>query len=140
MPDHGPHAEPYPRFSASEMDRRRRALHEIMAAHGATHAVLCGANRNGSGVQWLTGWPVTREAMVLVEPGERDVLLVQFYNHVPAATRIAMSAEVRWGGPSTSETMASLLRARSARRVATLGPVGVGWHEELSSAAELVAV
>ncbi|MPZ70408.1 MAG: M24 family metallopeptidase, partial [Actinobacteria bacterium] len=47
---------------------------------------------------------------------------------------------VRWGGPSTSETMASLLRARSARRVATLGPVGVGWHEELSSAAELVAV
>jgi Xaa-Pro aminopeptidase len=121
------------------LDRRRAALHGVLEAHDATHLVLCGANRFGSAVQWLTGWPVSREAMVLVEPGEADVLLVQFYNHVPAATRIASNAEVRWGGPSTAETMAELLRRRGARRVATIGPVSVRWHEALAAAAPVVA-
>jgi Xaa-Pro aminopeptidase len=35
---------------------------------------------------------------VVVTPGERDVLYVGFYNHVPNAQRIATEAEVRWIG------------------------------------------
>lgn len=139
MSTSGPHASPYPRFSETEMARRRAALHEVMDAHGASLAVLCGANRFGSAVQWLTGWPVSREAMVLVEPGAPDVLLVQFYNHVPAARRIASDAGVRWGGRSTAATMADLLRERNAGRVVTIGPVSVLWNEALSSAATTVA-
>ena len=139
MSTSGPHASPYPRFSEPEMARRRAALHEVMEAHGAFLAVLCGANRSGSAVQWLTGWPVSREAMVLVEPGAADVLLVQFYNHVPAARRIARDADVRWGGRSTAATMADLLRERNTGRVVTIGPVSVRWHEALSSAATVVA-
>ena len=42
-------------------------------------------HRFGSAVAWLTGWPVTREAVVVHTPGERDLLLVNFYNHVPHA-------------------------------------------------------
>lgn len=139
MSTSGPHASPYPRFSETEMARRRAALHEVMEARGVSLAVLCGAHRSGSAVQWLTGWPVSREAMVLVEPGAPDVLLVQFYNHVPAARRIARDADVRWGGRSTAATMADLLRERNTGRVVTIGPVSVRWHEALSSAATVVA-
>ena len=35
---------------------------------------------------------------MVVTPGERDVLLVGFYNHVPNAQRIATEADVRWIG------------------------------------------
>jgi Xaa-Pro dipeptidase len=59
------------------MARRRKALEGVMAAEGLDHVVLYGANRSGSAVSWLTGWPVTREAHVLVTPGEPDVLTGQ---------------------------------------------------------------
>ena len=53
----------YPRFSADEMTRRRRAMEALLAEAGCDHLVFCGANRFGSSVQWLTQWPVTAEAV-----------------------------------------------------------------------------
>src|SRR5277367_5963891 len=49
-------------------------------------------------VSWLTGWPVTREALLLVAPeAEDDVLLVSFFNHVPQARRLS-ATRVEWSG------------------------------------------
>jgi Xaa-Pro dipeptidase len=84
------------RFSAAEMERRHAALAAVMGE--VDHVLVHGANRSGTAVGWLTRWPVTREAVVVVTPGERDVLYVDFYNHVPNAQRIATEAEVRWLG------------------------------------------
>ncbi|HET8757422.1 MAG TPA: M24 family metallopeptidase [Solirubrobacteraceae bacterium] len=84
------------RFSDAEMARRHDALAAVMG--GVDHVLVHGANRSGTGVGWLTRWPVTREAVVVVTPGERDVLYVGFYNHVPNAARIATEADVRWIG------------------------------------------
>src|SRR3954447_13020631 len=64
------------------MARRRAALEAVMAEHDVAHLLVYGANRFGSAVGWLTRWPVTREALVVVTPGERDTLFVDFYNHV----------------------------------------------------------
>ena len=75
----------YPRFSDAEMERRRAALAAELERAGARHAVVYGANRFGSAVGWLTRWPVTREALCVLTPGERDLLLVNFYNHIPNA-------------------------------------------------------
>ena len=61
---------PFAGFSAEELARRRTALEAVMAAEGLDHVVLYGANRSGSAVSWLTEWPVTREAHVLVTRGE----------------------------------------------------------------------
>ena len=83
------------RFSAGEMRRRHEALEAVA---DVDHVLVYGANRSGTAVGWLTRWPVTREAIVVVTPGERDVLYVGFYNHVPNAERIATEAEVRWIG------------------------------------------
>ena len=119
-------ALPYPRFSDGEMARRRDALAAELEAVGATHALLYGANRAGPAVGWLTRWPVTREALCLFRPGERDLLLVNFYNHVPNAQRIATEAEVRWAGPKPMATAVEELERRGARggRVAVIGPLG----------------
>jgi len=119
-------AVPYPRFSDAEMARRRDALAAELDAAGAGHAVVYGVNKVGPAVSWLTGWPVTREALCVFTPGERDVLLVNFYNHIPNAREIAPEADVRWAGPRPMATAIEELDRRGARggRVGVIGPVG----------------
>jgi Xaa-Pro aminopeptidase len=86
---------------------------------------------------------VTREALVVVTPGERDVLLVDFYNHVPNAARIATEADVRPAAPSGIATAVEALRARGAagRRVGLIGPLGHAAHARLAAGVgEVVAL
>jgi len=133
-------SEPYPRFSDGEMARRRAALVAVMAEHDVAHLLVYGANRFGSAVGWLTRWPVTREALVVVTPGERDVLLVDFYNHVPNAERIATEADVRPAAPLGIARAVDELRARGAsgRRVGLIGPLGHRGHARLAALASEV--
>jgi Xaa-Pro dipeptidase len=136
----GAEAIPYPRFSDAEMGRRRDALAAELAAVGAAHAVVYGANRAGPAVGWLTRWPVTREALVVFTPGERDALLVNFYNHIPNAERIATEANVRWAGHKPMATAIEELDRRGARggRVAVIGPLGYRPYAALSEFASAV--
>jgi Xaa-Pro aminopeptidase len=136
----GTSALPYPRFSDAEMARRRAALTAELEAADAAHAVIYGANRAGPAVGWLTRWPVTREALCVFTPGERDVLLVNFYNHVPNAERIATEAAVRWAGPKPVATAIEELARRGARggRVALIGPLGYRPYAALAEFAEPV--
>ena len=137
MSSYGPRAEPYPRFSAQEMSARREALEKLMDRHDVGHLIVYGANRFGSAVGWLTRWPVTREALVVVTPGERDLLLVNFYNHVPLARRLASSSEVRWAGETISTALEELeRRGARGRRVGFIGPLGYAAHGRLSAFAE----
>jgi Xaa-Pro dipeptidase len=133
-------AVPYPRFSDAEMARRRDALAGTLNEAGAAHAVLYGANRAGPAVGWLTRWPVTREALCIFTPGERDLLLVNFYNHVPNARRIATDAEVDWAGPKPMAKAIEELERRGARggRVAVIGPLGYRPYAALAGFAEPV--
>jgi len=106
------------------MLRRREALAAALSDANVEHLVVYGANRAGSGVQWLTRWPVTREAAVIHTPGEVDELLVNFFNHVPNARRMAVETEVRWAGPRTVNTVIEELRARGAGSDTRVGVVG----------------
>ena len=125
----------YPRFGDAEMERRRAALAAELERAEAGHAVVYGANRAGSAVGWLTRWPVTREALCVFTPGERDLLLVNFYNHLPNAQRLATEAEVAWAGPKPMATAIEELRRRGAAggRVAVIGPLG---HRPFAALAE----
>jgi Xaa-Pro aminopeptidase len=131
---------PYPRFSDAEMESRVAALGAAMAARDVGHVVLYGAHRAGSAIGWLTRWPVTREALVVYTPGERPVLLVNFYNHVPNATRIATDAEVRWAGESAIETASEELRRRGASgaRIGVVGALDHRAHAALAALGEPV--
>jgi Xaa-Pro aminopeptidase len=125
----------YPRFSDAEMVRRRAAIETLLAAAECDHLVVCGANRFGSAVQWLTQWPVTAEAIAVLTPGQRDALFVQYVNHAPQAGILADKADVAWGGESSIVAASKVLEQRGARpnRVATIGPVSAEQHAVLSA-------
>src|SRR3569623_3086265 len=127
---------PFPRFSDAEMTRRRDAVAKLLAEAECDHLVVCGANRTGSAVQWLTQWPVTAEAVGVFTPDKRDALFVQYVNHAPQASIIADKADVAWGGESSIKTAVDALKKRGARqhRVATIGPISAEQHTVLSEA------
>ncbi len=129
------HEADYPRFSDAEMARRRAAIESVLDEAGLDHLVYCGANRFGSAVQWLTGWPVTAEAVGVFTPGESDALFVQHVNHVPLARRLAAPAEVEWGGGSSIAGAIVALERRSAHagRVGVIGPMSFEQHDKLAA-------
>ena len=128
-----------PNFSDAEYVDRRHRLVRVAAEHDVDAVIAYGANRSGSAVPWLTGWPVTREAAVVLAPGRQPVLLVGFHNHVPNARRIAHDAEVRWCGDRTADTVLGVLAGFSAvPRVGVIGAVPVGLRDALASCAEVV--
>jgi len=126
----------YPRFSGPEMAHRRHAIEGLLAEADCEHLVFCGANRFGSAVQWLTGWPVTAEAVGVLSPGKRDALFVQYHNHVPQARGLAQDADVAWGGPSSIGAAIGELKKRGAQadRLATIGPLSAEQHAALAAA------
>jgi len=110
-------------FSAAEMRRRRVAFGREMERNNTPYALVYGANRSGSAVSWLTGWPVTREALVVVAPeAGDDLLLVSFFNHVPQARRLS-ATRVEWAGPRAVATALDLIAARGRlpRRIGLVG-------------------
>jgi Xaa-Pro aminopeptidase len=105
------------------MARRREALTGLLHEHGADQALVYGFDRSGSAIQWLTGWPVTREAALLLRPGQRDLLFICFNNHVPNARRLAPHADVRPGNASALDAAFDALADRT-RRAGRIGPAG----------------
>lgn len=122
------------------MARRIAQLDAVMAERDVAHALVYGANRSGSAIGWLTRWPVTREAVVVHSPGLRPALLVNFYNHVPNAVRIATEVDVRWAGERAIETAIAELRERGASgtRIGTIGPLDQRGHAALTRFGEPV--
>ncbi|HUC63753.1 MAG TPA: M24 family metallopeptidase [Alphaproteobacteria bacterium] len=130
----------YARFSDSEMARRRASMFALMAERRVDHLLVYGAQRNGSAIPWLTGWPTTAEAALVMTPERRDLLFVQYHNHVPLARRIAERVEVHWGGESTLKCVIDALSARGAvrGRVGIVGPLGFAAHQALADAFDAV--
>jgi Xaa-Pro dipeptidase len=125
-----------PPFSDVEVARRRRTVEDRAAERGLDAVVLYGAHRAGGAISWLTAWPVTREAVVVLRPAREPVLLVGFANHVPNATRLAVGCEVRACGESTADTVSRLLS--DSRRIGLVGQPPGRVSRALRSAAEVV--
>jgi Xaa-Pro dipeptidase len=125
----------YPRFSDAEMARRRAAIEGLLREADLDHLVFCGANRFGSAVQWLTGWPVTTEAVGVLTPGEPDAMFVQHVNHAPLAQRITRNPAVAWGGGSSVGAAIAVLERRGARagKVGVIGPMTFEQHAMLAA-------
>jgi Xaa-Pro dipeptidase len=125
----------YPRFSDTEMARRRAAIEKLLTEAECDHLVFCGANRFGSAVQWLTQWPVTAEAVGVLTPGERDAMFVQYVNHARLASQLADKADVAWGGESGIKAALEVLEKRAApdARIAYIGPLTADQHAVLSA-------
>ncbi len=125
-----------PPFTTAEYARRWAAFEAELEREQLDAAVVFGSGGADLGVQYLTGWPATREAWLIVAPGSAPALLVQFYNHVPNAQRLAVLDDVRWAGPSSPAAVAEQLRARGvgAGRVGLAGSVSFQSHAALAAA------
>ena len=118
--------QPYPRFSASEIERRRALLSAAMDARGVDHLVFYGAGWRGSIVHWLTQWPVTTEAAGIFTPGVRDKMFVHYFNHLQLARKLASECDVDWAGESALRNVVQELKKRGAAtgRVGLIGSLG----------------
>lgn len=115
-------------FSQAELLRRRGDLRDAAFAAGVETVLAYGANRFGSSIGWLTTWPVTREAVAILDRGGPARLLVGFPNHVPQARRFLDEAvpgdeTEPLDADLTTQTMRALARGGPARPVGLLGPV-----------------
>jgi Xaa-Pro aminopeptidase len=114
-------SQPFGRFSDREFARRRKALATVAAKHECDAILLCGEERTGTGVVWLTGWPTSARAFVIFQPQERDLLFVEHVNHVPNAQTIARDAEVRWAQLRGAGAVTEEMTRRGIKRVGVIG-------------------
>lgn len=130
--------QPYGRFSDAEFERRRAALAQVAASNECDALLLCGEQRVGTPVVWLTGWQTTTEAMVVYSPTERDALFVEHYNHLPNAGLIARDADVAWAHRQGAAKAIEELKKRSAKRVGIMGFLSWSKQRQLADAFELL--
>jgi Xaa-Pro dipeptidase len=114
---------PYPRFSAAEMARRDAVLADMLAAHRLDALIAAEAMRAGTATGWITGWPVTAEAVTLIIPGAERRMYIQHFNHLPLARMLARNTEVLWGEAGAIQRSAeAVMRSRPGRcRVGIIG-------------------
>ena len=130
----------YPRFSDAEYARRHAGIAGAMAAAGADHVLIVTAQNVGNATRWMTSWPGTAEALLLFRPGERMVMFVEYYNHLPLARQMSRDTEVRWGEENGIAKTIEELARRGARRVGVIGPLsGMRW-KALEAKFELVSL
>ena len=124
-----------PRFSDTEIARRRAAIEVLLAEAECDQLIFCGAARFGSAVQWITQWPVTAEAVGVFTPGERDALFVQYVNHSSQARIVADKADVEWGGESSIAAAVKVLEKRGSRggRIGYIGPLTADQYGQLAA-------
>jgi Xaa-Pro aminopeptidase len=115
------------------MSRRRAALARVMEQAGVDHLLMCGEQRAGTGVAWLTSWPATIEAYVIVAPGEPQLMIMEWYNHWPLAKKLARDTEVRWGEHRGFDKVIDELKARGAKRVGVMGSLAYSRCKKLEA-------
>ncbi len=101
----------FPRFSDAEFAQRRARIRALMAERGVEALLLYGAPGLDNEVNYLSGFLVAREALLLFPATGDPLLLVQYYNHVPTARRMAQQCDVRWGGDDIATTAADAAQA-----------------------------
>lgn len=126
----------YPAFSDAELDRRRRAVRDVMREEGVEALLVYGTWAAHNEVQWLSAFPVSWEAILVFFTEGDSTLLIQFYNHLPNAERIARETTVHWmtldPGAAVAETLAE--RGLGKGRVGFAGPWTVGRHDAVRAA------
>ncbi len=61
----------YPIFSDAELERRHKAVYALMEQEGVDAALFYGSGRYASDIYWLSDWPSSREAYLLMQNGQR---------------------------------------------------------------------
>ncbi|MGN6462546.1 MAG: M24 family metallopeptidase, partial [Pseudolabrys sp.] len=133
-------SESYPRFSDAEMKQRDALLAQMMAVHELDALIAAEFMRAGTATAWITGWPVTAEAVTLMIPGTPRRMYVQHFNHLPLARRLSHDTEVLWGDAGAAQLAADAIsKAKAGKcRVGVIGRMMPAQSGMLAAAFDVV--
>jgi Xaa-Pro aminopeptidase len=114
---------PYPGFGVDELARRRDQVMAVMREENLDALLVAEYGFSGTAVHWLTNWPATTAALVVLVPGQPLQVVVEHYNHLPHAGRMVADAEVVWGMRKPMSVACDLLN-KMAPSAARLGVIG----------------
>jgi Xaa-Pro aminopeptidase len=123
----------YPTFSDAEIQRRHRAIYDLMAQEGVDAVLFYGSGRYASDIYWLSDWPSSREAYLLMQAGKEPVILMQLFNHYPMARVMSTIKDVRWAGANTTNSVVELIRERDleAKKIGLVGSISYQVYNRL---------
>jgi Xaa-Pro aminopeptidase len=127
----------YPAFSNQEMEAREALLSELAGARGLDAVLVVEAGRAGSATGWITGWPVTAEAVTVLGRALPRTMYIQHFNHLPLARQIAWRTSVEWGRKSGVAEAADMMKRGGVRKLGLIGRLPMGQFEALSGAFDL---
>jgi Xaa-Pro aminopeptidase len=115
----------YPTFSDQEIERRHKAVDNLMEQEGLDAALIYGSGRYASDIYWLSDWPSSREAYLLMQSGKEPVILMQLFNHFPMARVMSWIKDVRWAGANTTNSVVELIRERGleSKKIGLVGSI-----------------
>jgi Xaa-Pro dipeptidase len=123
----------YPTFSAAELERRHKAVYGLMEQEGVDAALFYGSGRYASDIYWLSDWPSSREAYLLMQNGKEPVILMQLFNHYPMARVMSAIKDVRWAGANTTDSIVDLIRERGleSKKIGLVGSISYQLYNKL---------
>ena len=126
----------YPTFSDSELERRHKAVYGLLEQEGLDAALFYGSGRYASDIYWLSDWPSSREAYLLMQAGKDPVILMQLFNHYPMARVMSAIKDVRWAGANTTRSVVDLIGERSleAKKIGLVGSISYQVYNRLREA------
>jgi Xaa-Pro dipeptidase len=123
----------YPTFSNQELERRHQAVYRMMEQEQLDAVIFYGSGRYASDIYWLSDWPSSREAYLLMQSGKEPVILMQLFNHFPMAKVMSWIKDVRWAGADTNRSVEELVRERGleAKKIGLAGSIGYQLYNSL---------
>jgi Xaa-Pro aminopeptidase len=123
----------YPTFSGQEIERRHKAVYQLMEQEGVDAAIIYGSGRYASDIYWLSDWPSSREAYLLMQPGKEPVILMQLFNHFPMARVMSWIKDMRWAGANTTNSVVELIRERGleSKKIGLVGAISYQVYNKL---------
>jgi Xaa-Pro aminopeptidase len=123
----------YPTFSDDELKRRHQVFYALMEQEGVDAALVFGSGRYASDIYWLSDWPSSREAYLLMQTGKEPVILMQLFNHFPMARVMSWITDVRWAGANTTNSVIELIAERGleAKKIGLVGSISYQVYNRL---------
>lgn len=123
----------YPTFTDAEIEGRHKAVYGLMEQEGVDAVLFYGSGRYASDIYWLSDWPSSREAYLLMQTGKDPVILMQLFNHYPMARVMSAIKDVRWAGANTTKGVVELIRERAleAKRIGLVGSISYQVYNKL---------
>jgi len=123
----------YPTFTDEELNRRHKAFYSLMEQEGVDAVLIYGSGRYSSDIYWLSDWPSSREAYLLMQTGKKPVILMQLFNHYPMAKVMSWIEDLRWAGANTTNSVVELFAERGleSKKIGLVGSISYQVYNRL---------